>query len=225
MSQELLRALGYVGLFAFLLFLPSPNLHWPQAWILLVVLLAIRATGAVLLHRSSPELAIERRRLPLHQDQPMADRALLPLFMATFAALVAFNALDRWRLQLLLPPPFFVSIAGLGIFVGGWALVNHALLVNRFAVTVVRQQSERGHSVVDTGAYRYVRHPMYAGLVLVMVGMGLWLGSTAAAIGSVVPLGILVLRMTAEERVLLRDLPGYRDYRSRVRYRLFPGIW
>lgn len=217
--------LAYVGLFAFLLFLPARNLHWPQAWILLVTLLAMRTTGAVLLHRANPELAIERRRLPLHRDQPLLDRALLPILMATFAGLVAFNALDRWRLELLPPPPLPVSIAGLGIFVGGWTLINHALLANTFAVTVVRQQSERGHSVVDSGAYRYVRHPMYAGLALVMVGMGLWLGSTAAAIGSVVPLGILVLRMIVEERVLLRNLPGYPDYCSRVRYRLFPGIW
>jgi protein-S-isoprenylcysteine O-methyltransferase Ste14 len=225
MSKELLRVFAYVGLFAFLLFMPSRSLHWPQAWILLAALLAVRTTGAILLHRSNPELAIERRRLPLHQDQPLVDRALLPLFMATFAGLVAFNAVDRWFLELLPPPPLTVSIAGLAAFVGGWMLINHALIANTFAVTVVRQQSERGHSVVDSGAYRYVRHPMYTGLALVMVGMGLWLGSTAAAIASVVPLGILVARMVAEECVLLRNLPGYADYCSRVRYRLFPGIW
>jgi protein-S-isoprenylcysteine O-methyltransferase Ste14 len=225
MSQELLRAVGYVALFAVLLFVPSQNFRWPQAWVLLAVLLAARVTGAILLHRSNPELVMERQRLPLHQDQPRADRALLLAFMATFAGLVAFDAYDRSHLQLLSPPSDWIAIAGLGSFIAGWTLVNHALLVNSFAVTVVRQQTERGHSVVDSGAYGFVRHPMYAGLLWVMVGMGLWLGSTAGAIGSAVPMGILALRVNAEERLLMRTLPGYADYRSRVRFRLLPGVW
>ena len=89
----------------------------------------------------------------------------------------------------------------------------------------VRHQEERGHSVVTTGPYRIVRHPMYAGLAALMLGMGLWLGSWAAAAASLLPTSILAARIVLEERLLRRSLPGYPEYASRVRSRLIPGLW
>jgi len=89
----------------------------------------------------------------------------------------------------------------------------------------VRVQDERGHRVVSTGPYAIVRHPMYAGLVSVMVGMGLWLHSTATAIAALIPTACLVARIVLEERMLRSRFPEYADYARAVRWRLVPGVW
>jgi protein-S-isoprenylcysteine O-methyltransferase Ste14 len=108
----------------------------------------------------------------------------------------------------------------------GQALADRVLLIsNAFASTVVRYQAERGHTVVNTGIYRVVRHPMYAGLIPTLVGMCLWLQSYAAALLVVVPIGILVARIVLEERLLGKELGGYDTYVANVRYRLIPGVW
>jgi protein-S-isoprenylcysteine O-methyltransferase Ste14 len=104
-------------------------------------------------------------------------------------------------------------------------MIALVLKTNAFAATVIRHQEERQHAVVDTGVYSIVRHPMYAGLVPVMVGMCLWLESYAAAFLVSIPVGILVLRIRLEERFLRRELKGYDEYAARVRRRLIPGLW
>jgi protein-S-isoprenylcysteine O-methyltransferase Ste14 len=121
---------------------------------------------------------------------------------------------------LLLP-----AINGLLMFIAGWTLIALALKENAFAVTVVRMQAERRQRVVDTGPYRVVRHPMYAGSPFVEIGLSLWLGSYLAALFAIIPLGLLMLRIVLEERLLRRELPGYSEYMERVRYRMLPGVW
>jgi protein-S-isoprenylcysteine O-methyltransferase Ste14 len=81
------------------------------------------------------------------------------------------------------------------------------------------------HKVVDTGIYSRLRHPMYSGNPLILVGLSLWLGSYLAVFCAVLPVALLMIRIRLEERFLMRELPGYSDYSSRVRYRLVPGIW
>ncbi len=107
----------------------------------------------------------------------------------------------------------------------GWTIIGVALRANPFAVTVVRLQNERRHVVVDTGIYGVIRHPMYAGNPLVNVGLSLWLGSYAGVLFAAIPLGLLMARITLEERFLRRELPGYHEYAARVPYRLLPGVW
>ena len=150
---------------------------------------------------------------------------LLAGFMASFAALIAFAGADAMRLHLLEELPWWTRSIGLALFVAGWGLVYRALRANAFAVTVVRVQDERGHRVVRSGPYAVVRHPMYAGIVPVMVGMGLWLHSTSAAIAASVPTAILVARIVLEERVLRARFADYADYAATVRWRLLPGVW
>jgi protein-S-isoprenylcysteine O-methyltransferase Ste14 len=111
------------------------------------------------------------------------------------------------------------------VFALGWIIKALALRENAFAVTVVRLQAERQHSLVDTGPYHLVRHPMYAGSPFVLLGLSLWLGSYAAALFAILPLALLMIRIGMEERFLQRELPGYSEYMDRVRYRLVPGLW
>jgi len=223
---QLIGLAGYVTLFGFFLFVPARTLDWPDAWILLAVLLIVRAISTVQLWRTQRGLMERRSSVPLPQKgQPVADRILLPLFMASFAGLVAFNSLDVWHLHLLPSPPRVVRFAGLLLFAGGWWVAHLALRENAFALTVVRHQEERDHRVVDTGPYAVVRHPMYTGILVVMLGLGLWLGSLAGALAAVVPSAILALRILVEERVLHEAMPAYSVYAQRVRARLLPGLW
>lgn len=225
MFRAILGVIGYTGLFAVFLFVPAGTLNWWRAWVFLGVLFTVRAVSTVSVLRVNRALLVERARLPIQKGQPLADKVLLISFMASFAGLVAFTSLDRFRFHLMAPPAAAVAFAGLALFVLGWWVIALVFRANAFAATVIRHQQERQHRVVDTGVYAVVRHPMYAGLVPVMVGMCLWLESFAAALGAGLPVAILVLRIILEERFLRRQLQGYDDYTARVRRRLIPGLW
>ena len=225
MARQLIGVLGYVALFALMLFVPAGTLHWRAAWILLGVLFFLRALSAGRLWMVQRELAQLRTKLPIQPGQISADRPLLLALMASFAALIAFASADLWHLHVL---PVFtpsVRVIGLVLFTSGWWIVYLALSANAYAVTVVRFQDERGHEVAEGGLYRHVRHPMYAGLVLVMSGLCIWLGSIAALVATAVPVTLLVTRIIFEERMLRVRLTGYGEYAGRVRWRLVPGVW
>lgn len=212
-------------LYSALLFGGAGTLHWRTGWALIGTLLVVRGLGSLRLLALQPELIAERAKGPVQEGQPLADRVLLGGFMASFAALVAFAGADVWHLRLLDALPWWSRPIGWVAFVAGWWITYRALRENAFAVTVVRVQDERGHRVVSTGPYAIVRHPMYAGLVPVMVGMGLWLHSTATAVAALIPTAFLVARIVLEERMLRARLPGYEAYTREVRWRLVPGIW
>lgn len=225
MIRQAAGSVGYVALFAVLLLLGAGTWRWPAAWVLLATLLVIRVTSDARLWRVQRPLMEEREGLPVRRGQATADRVLVPAFMATYAGLVALCAADAWRLHLLPQPAAWLRGIGLAAFVAGWWLVHRALATNAFAAFVVRHQADRGQVVVRDGPYARVRHPMYAGLVAVMLGLALWLGSSAGAIFTAVPGAILAARIGVEERLLRAVLPGYADYAARVRWRLVPGLW
>ena len=226
MLRVLIRVVADTVVVATVLFVAAGTLVWRRAWLLLGVLLVVRVASALAVFRVNPALLRERATVLVHRDQPWADRLILLAFMATsFLGLPAVAALDVFRWHVLPGPPLLLATTGLVLFALGWVIIALALRANAFAVTVVRLQEERQHTVVDTDVYRVVRHPMYAGSPFVNVGLSLWLGSYAAALLAVIPLGLLVMRIGLEERVLRRELPGYGDYAARVPYRLLPGIW
>ena len=211
---------------AIVLFGAAGTFDWPRAWVLLAVLLCVRLVSTVAVFRVNPALLRERATVLVHRDQPLADKLILLAFIATaFVGVPAVAALDVFHWRLLPSVPAALSALGLVLFAIGWIVKAMALRANAFAVTVVRVQGERQHAVVDTGLYGMIRHPMYAGNPLVNVGLGLWLGSYAAAMFAIVPLALLMLRIVLEERHLLRELSGYREYTGRIQYRLLPGIW
>jgi protein-S-isoprenylcysteine O-methyltransferase Ste14 len=120
--------------------------------------------------------------------------------------------------------PIFILISGV-LFVVGWWIMTLALRENAFAAPVVKHQADRQHTVIESGVYGLVRHPMYAGAVPLLVGMPLWLESYAAALLASAPIGTLVVRILVEEQFLRRALAGYNAYTERVRYRLIPFVW
>jgi len=209
-----------------LMFAAAETLRWWYAWILLAAMLFVRGVSAVVVARVSPALLLERAGLPVHREQPIADRVLVLTILATgFLGLPTIAALDHGHWHVGEPPALSLRATGLLLFVLGWGLKGMALRANAFATTVLRHQTERGHAVVDTGVYSFVRHPFYAADPLIYVGLGLWLGSWVTVALAALPVTLMLLRLRLEERFLVHALPAYGAYIARVPYRLVPGIW
>ena len=226
MRSALTRLVVDTALVATALFVSAGTLRWWRAWVLLAVLMVVRTITVIAVHRVNPGLLQERARLPIHGDQPWTDKLLLLAVVTTgFVGLPAVAGLDVFHWHLLPPPPPILAGLGLALFALGWGIKALALRANAFATAVLRLQRERQHAVVDTGVYRIVRHPFYAGTPLVLVGLALWLESYTAALAATVPIVLVVIRLGLEERFLRRELPGYADYAARVPHRLLPGIW
>jgi protein-S-isoprenylcysteine O-methyltransferase Ste14 len=142
-----------------------------------------------------------------------------------FPAYFAFIPVDVFRLHLVEKPQLLVSSLGLLLAVAGWWIITLAFRENAFAAAIVTPQEQRGQIVVDTGVYGIVRHPLYSGVILLLIGIPLWLESYAATAVSVVPIALIVLRILVEEAFLRRRISGYAAYSERVERRLIPLIW
>lgn len=224
-SKLTLGILSNVGIFGLSLFLPARTLDWWRAWVFLGVIFVAGVAGTISLNRANHGLLEERFKPLLQRGQPRADKILVLLLVSAFMGVVVFIPLDVFRFHLLNKPGELVSSFGLVLFVVGWWIMILAMLENAFAAPVIKLQEERGQKVVSSGVYSVVRHPMYAGAFLFLIGMPLWLESYAAAIAALVPLAILVIRILVEERFLKRGLTGYDAYQGKVRYRLIPYLW
>lgn len=211
--------------FALPLFLPAGTLDWPRAWVFVAVVFVACMWSTAIVYRASPGLMEERFKPPVQKGQPLADKILVSLLIVAFFGLMIFIRLDVSRLHLLPEPGPAASALGLVLFILGWWLMTLALRENAFAAPVVKYQEERHQKVVDTGVYSVVRHPMYTGAVLLMIGMPLWLESYAGVIFAALPIATLAVRILIEEGFLKRELKGYEDYTKRVRYRLIPFVW
>jgi protein-S-isoprenylcysteine O-methyltransferase Ste14 len=117
------------------------------------------------------------------------------------------------------------KLAALSVILAGYALATWALMENRFFSGTVRIQRERGHVVVSSGPYGWVRHPGYAGSVLSFVATPIWLDSRWALLAAALLVAAIVVRTALEDRTLQAELPGYAAYARRVRWRLAPGVW
>ena len=212
------KAALFVILCAVALFAPAGTVAVAGFWVYLAIFVAVMVASFALL---DPELLRERAR-PGGQPPPIS----LNIFTAVMVLHWIVAGLDRGRFHWTDTVPAWLQALGLIALAAAYGLAFWAMRVNRFFSSVVRIQSDRGQYVVTTGPYAIIRHPGYlAGLVIVMtsgVALGSWL---AAAILIAFSLPFLLYRAITEDRVLQAELPGYRDYAARVRWRLCPGIW
>lgn len=211
--------------FGGMLFLPAGTFDWPRAWALLGVLLVATIATMVLVFPGREDLLNERFKPPVQKGQPLADKIIVLLLIASFIGVIVFIPLDVFRFHLMDKPNLLVSSFGMVLFIAGWWIISLVFKENAFAAPVVRHQEERHQRVIDTGVYSVVRHPMYAGAIIWMVGIPLWLESYAAALLAIVLVPIVAARILFEERFLKRNLEGYENYTKRIRYRLIPFIW
>lgn len=198
---------------------------WWQAWGYSPLLFVAGIGGRIWAERRHPGLMAERQSIKSIGAAKAWDKVLAPLMALSIGfPLVIVAGLDHrygWSPEF---PPWLVAI-GFVLISLGYAFAMWALAENRFFSTVVRIQTDRGHVVCDSGPYRVVRHPGYAGNILALPGIVLALGSVLTLVPAAVALIVAVVRTALEDRTLQDELPGYRDYARRVRYRLFPGVY
>jgi len=206
-------ALAVVALFA-----SAGTFALASFWIYLAIFAAVFVGSFLWL---DPDLARERMR-PGGKKPPLALR----LFTGILVVHWVVAGLDRGRFHWSDSVPPWLQALSLIALAAAYALCLWAMHVNRFFSSVVRIQTDRGQFVVTTGPYAVIRHPGYVAGILVIVASGIALGSwLATALLVVTCLPFLLYRAVTEDRVLQAELPGYRDYAARVRWRLCPGIW
>jgi protein-S-isoprenylcysteine O-methyltransferase Ste14 len=225
-SHPTARRFSQVGLlilvYAALLFGAAGKIAWGGGWAYLGIYAAFIGLNAVLLLRGSRELIAERGRVAPNVQR--WDLVLAAIYTLVGPAILVIAGLDQrfgWTGPFSLAVPIGAgAIVALGYGVFSWAMVS-----NPFFSTVVRIQADRGHTVITGGPYRFVRHPGYAGGLIQTLATPFLLGSWPALIPAVALVGILVVRTALEDRTLRRELPGYAEYITSVRYGLVPGIW
>jgi protein-S-isoprenylcysteine O-methyltransferase Ste14 len=218
------RSVGFWIFLALLLFLPAGTANWPGAWAYVVLFTGASLGLGLWLEAFDPELLAERMRPPLSRDQKPRDRAIMAAISLTFLVWLPFMALDAKRFGWSHIPVWAQALGAVMLVLPffGWVWV---LRTNRFASTNIRVQKERGQTVISTGPYAIVRHPMYGFAIPFLAGTPLLLGSLYGLLGLLVILPLLALRTLGEEALLREDLPGYREYAQKVRYRFVPGVW
>jgi protein-S-isoprenylcysteine O-methyltransferase Ste14 len=204
------------------LFWSAGRLDWWPAWAALAVMSAWTIATAILILRINPALLAERLG-PRKGEKPW-DAAIVSILGLTTLVRYILAGLDQrygWTGGL----PLSAQIVALILSALGYALFTWATAANAFFSRVVRIQSERGHTVVTGGPYRFVRHPAYSGAILYELTVGILLASWWSFIFGAIGAALLILRTALEDRTLQAELSGYADYARQVRYRLVPGIW
>ena len=204
------------------LFISAGRLDWPAAWIFsslyCVYLLVAMVWGTL----KAPDLLNERAK---RADNVKGwDKVIMAIYTILLFAMLILAGLDVGRFKWSTMPLAAQVVGLIGLFPAA-RMTSWAATANAYLSRMVRIQEDRGHQVVSTGPYRYVRHPMYVGVILLVLNIPLLLGSWWALIPGGLIVILFVVRTVLEDRTLQDELPGYAAYAEKVRYRLLPGIW
>ena len=208
--------------FLALIFGSAGTLKWVNGWIYIITFFCCVCFNLFVLLKINPEVIEERSRLP--KGTKKWDLVLLSAgSIYLFAPFIVAGLDEKYNWST------FYSIwwiyIGIIMLIAGDLIILWAMAVNRWFSKVVVVQTERGHEVITTGPYQYVRHPGYVGWGLMWLGTPLILDSLWALIPSVISLIIIVVRTVWEDETLQTELPGYTEYASNVKYKLIPGVW
>ncbi len=223
MRKMILRTTIWLIVLGVVLFGAAGTLRWPQAWVYLVWAAIISFGGGFWLARYDPALLNERLGSLIQREQKGWDKVFMVTVLVLWFGWMVLMGLDvryHWS-----DVPLYAQFIGFLLLILGCYLVWLTFRENSYAAPVIKIQKEREHRVITTGPYAYVRHPMYAGALLINFGapllLGSWWGLVAGALFTV----LIGVRAVLEERMLKAELEGYADYADRVRYRLVPCLW
>ncbi|MBI5035307.1 MAG: isoprenylcysteine carboxylmethyltransferase family protein [Chloroflexi bacterium] len=205
-----------------LMFLSAGRIDWMSAWIFLVLSMMVFLKAGFYVVRKNPDVVNERGKGA--EGAKTWDRILTSVYAVFLFAMYIVAGIDAGRFQWSIMPVTVQVMGGIG-FVLGMLWMYWAMLSNTFLSQVVRIQTERGHTTVTSGPYRFVRHPMYVGILVSYGSTPLLLGSWLALIPYAIMGALLVVRTALEDRTLQKELPGYAEYAQHVRYRLLPYVW
>ena len=223
-TDLVIRIILTAVVFGVVLFLPAGTLAWPAAWVYLVLLFSFTIGVSVWLSRFNPELLSERVSGIGKPGHKRWDKVFLALLLPLFFVWYVVMALDAVRFQWSRIPDWLQWI-GAGVLLASFYIFYLTFRENTYLSPAVRIQTDRGQSVVSTGPYKYVRHPLYAGFILYAVGTALMLGSAYGLLGALVLTAFIAWRAVHEEQVLKSELPGYGEYMTTVKYRFVPYLW
>jgi protein-S-isoprenylcysteine O-methyltransferase Ste14 len=220
--RRVIRILLTLAFFVAVIFVPAGRWDWVEAWVLLLFFISYLTGWSLWIRRRDPGLWKERTSTASNVER--WDKLIVSVYGVLLCALFVVAGLDAVR--------FEWSSVSIGVRVLGWCfllaalvLISWVLAENTYASRYVRIQNDRQHQVISTGPYRYVRHPMYVGVILWALGVPLILGSTWALVPSVLIIALFFVRTALEDRTLQNGLPGYKEYAERVRHRLIPAVW
>ena len=223
-SRRLIQAIRFIVTILFLLamfFVPAGTLGWPNAWIFLSLYFLYITIGVFWLKKHNPDLLKERMN---RKKTPKPwDRIVMFVYLVFLCILIIISGLD-FRLQWSGLSIWVVIIGFLGL-IPAVVIISLAMMENAYLSDVVRIQEDRGHQVCSTGPYKYIRHPMYVGVIILVLMLPMVLGSLYALIPAGLTAVTFVIRTALEDKILKLELSGYSDYSQKTRYRLLPGIW
>ncbi len=218
---RIITVLATLVLFGAMLFASAGRLDWTEAWVFLGIYLAGIGANGLWSLRHNPDMINERGRIG--KNTKGWDKVIGLVYLLLLLAVYILAGLDRrsgWSAT-----PLWVEVVGGAAFALSLAITFWVMKTNTFLSTFVRIQDDRGHTTVTGGPYRFVRHPMYVGILLMSFGMPFLLGSWIALIPGVLNIALFFVRTALEDRTLQEELPGYKEYTQQTRYRLIPGIW
>jgi len=208
-----------------ILFLAGGSLDWWEAWAYAAMTMIVLLSSRAVLILKNPELAQERSQAGQKENVKPWDKILMPI-TAIYIPLISWvvAGLDKrfgWSPDL----PDYIQVIALFVIILGSSIGTWAMITNQFFSSHVRIQTDRGHQVVNTGPYRFVRHPGYAGGLISWLAAPVFFSSYWIIIPTILAIMGSILRTALEDRTLLDELPGYEEFAQRTRYRLVPGIW
>ena len=233
-ASEIIRAVGWKAWLRFaaftlllpmVLFIAVGRLNWVWAWVYVGIVVSFTLVSRIAVMRTNPDLIAERAQSLEREDVRGWDRLILffLLLIGPLAMMIVAGLDERfgWSPQILLAP----RLVALAVMVLGYTLSTWAMAVNRYYSAVVRIQKDRGQTVVTDGPYRFVRHPSYATGIVASLMIPILLGSLWALIPTILVALGTIIRTALEDKTLLEELDGYKEYAAQTRYRLLPGVW
>jgi protein-S-isoprenylcysteine O-methyltransferase Ste14 len=219
--QTLLSGLVGVAFFALTLFVPAGTVHYWQAWVFIAVFMLTTLGPSIYLAIDNPAALQRRMRAgPTAETRPV-QRIVISGTFALVVLLLVVSALDHRFGWSSVPLP--ITVVGFVLVATGLLLAQLVVVQNNYAAATITV--EAGQTLVSSGLYGWVRHPMYAGALLMMIGVPPALDSYWGLVVVLPSVLVLAVRIVDEETMLSQDLAGYHEYMAQVRYRLVPYVW
>ncbi|MBR0342091.1 MAG: isoprenylcysteine carboxylmethyltransferase family protein [Oscillospiraceae bacterium] len=218
LKEAIIKYISGLILIGVILFLPAGSISWPNGWLFMLLLFVPMFIAGVVMYLKAPNLLRSRLSAKEKQDEQKSVIGLSGLMFFVSFLIAGLNYRFSW-----LEIPKGIVIAGSVIFLLSYLLFGEVLRENEYLSRTIEVQE--GQTVVDTGLYGIVRHPMYSATILLFLSMPAILGSPISFLIMLLYIPLIVKRIRNEEKVLEQELNGYTEYEKKIKYRLIPFVW